>query len=777
MGKQALLKRQANIKKNNPLVQSSTPTGIGANTMASSNTQGAKNTSTASPVGASQNVASKVDRMDVDQKSVYDTFSDKEKEAYKKRISGMKDDEVDTYNVMNLTDFDLMLGTVIDGSRQSAKSMAKTNTKLKALEEFGYYGGVLMRYKSERSGYKMREVIKNYARAWAKDEVDKEFDKRKSALGQGSSNKLKVEELEMRRLYLNAYLYKAIKLDLLQKLDDEAETVTADTMSVFGGLLDDCVRQVAIDDFKFNFKDMLEKNKALSPEEKLNVSKIEAMKKTFESKVPIANMAYQIMRDDILKYTSIKSMMREDKINHDLTHVMDKGKEKHKGVTKESAVDYLYGDESEQVSGEKKIEDQRRLISEKMSNNEITTPDLNKGLKYYAMFAMNNVPKDGDTASAATVIKVPVSAGVALKFKVGGENEREGEYVSSKANVGVAVSGDIGISSLSGEIGGFIQAKAKTPENMAMLISYVMYRKARESKVVPHQLTDAVWGMGNITGQSKYNEAESFGAAAEKQLFGANADDENKAVHGEYAKFSAELGLLDGDLGVEASIKASAARTYSKSSFEKGHAGENRLGRVEDYKRFGQDTKGDLGEAIVFEGGISGLNLKGSFGAEMKLAGKTLKEFTLSGSAQYMVHSDYDGGEAVTGVMTAIGDILSNLKKIKTTTDKVLHKKNVQTKGNYDNDFQKKIEMAQVGSEKIAQHVMIGVQRQTDGGIASQSGFKISFAYTKNIGGEGEVTISLDNVQTLGVDLKVIKTEIEKTHRIVKWSSNDGIKM
>lgn len=779
MGKEGQLTRKPKLKKSSPLTKVSSPTSAGQQST-SQPAASQKNTSQAtSTVASSAGKAKKdvTDRMDDDQKAMFENLTDESQDAYRRRTSRMNDEDVDKYNLIYLTDYDLMLGSVMDGGRRTAKDLAKGISKEASLRIFGYYGGTIMHHKSGSLGYKMRESIKNYARSWAQEQVDDEFDKKVADIGNVPDRQLKIEELEMRKLYLKAHLYKSIKEDLVKKLESEADSISDGAVEEHGSKIDTYVRRVAIFHFKSNLRTMLKKNKKMSHAEKLKTSKLEALMETFKSKDDIGSTACDVAENYIMEYTKSKSFDRQEKIIQEMTYVMDQGKSTYKGVTNESAVNYLYGDESEEKEGEKKLDDKRRMISQKMSNNEIMAPDLNRGLKYFSMFAMNNVPKNGDTATASTSIKVPVSPGVSLKFKVGGESEREGQYVTSKVNVGIGASGDVGIANLSGEIGGFIQAKAKTPENMATLISYVMYRKARESKVMPHKLTDTIWGMGNRTGEGKYKEAETFGAMAEKRLFGQGADEENKVVRGEYAKLAAELGDMDEGLGGELSLKGSLGRAYSKSSFEQGHSGENRLGRVGDYKRFGQKTKGDLTEAIVFEAAIGGLNMKGTATAELKLQGKNFKEFTISGSGQYLAHGGFDGEEAVTSAVTAIGDILANLKKIKGVTDKVIRKKNVKSVGNYDNDFQKNIEKAQVGSEKIAQHIVTGVQGQTAGVLSAQSGFKITFSYTKSKGEAGEFSIALDNVQSVGVSAGVFKAEVEKTHRIVKWSSKDGVLM
>jgi len=714
-------------------------------------------------------------RMSEDQKSVFENYSDEEKQSYREKTSRMSDEDVDKFNILNLTNFDTLLGSVMTGGKEHAKKQAEAQANEVSLKLFGYYGGTFMRLKSSSVGYELRVLIKNKAREWAREQVDEEYNKRVAALPDTEDKAIKTEELDMRKMYLKAHLYSEIKENLMAKIETEAKNLSTDTRNAFASQLEQGVKAESVDKFKVFFNARMKSNKKLPSDEKIETSRREAIEDTFKSKEAIGDTAFSGIKSEVMAYTNTKGHERLADVITTMGGTMDGKKADLSNISGDSAVDYLYGGEAEDSNFASAMEEKRNSITEKMSNNEIVSPDLNKGLTKYSMFVMNTVPIDGDTAEASATIKIPVYEGVTLNFSVGGESEREKKYVSSKVNIGIGASGDVGIANLTGEIGGFIETKAATPENMGSLISYVMYRKARESSIMPTDLTNAIWGMGNKTGEGRFKEAETFGAMAEKRLFGAGADDENMAMHGGYGKLSAEIGDMDKGLGGEIEVEGSVGREYSKASFEEGHAGAGRLGCVGEYRRFGQKSKGDLMESVSFEAAIGGLGLKGTAGAELKFRGTSFEEFAISGSGEFMVPVDFTGGAAVGIISTAIGDVLSNFKKIKGASDRVLRNRNIPpSEANYDNDFQQNVEKAQVGTEKVAQYLVTGVQGFTGGVLGAQSGIRLTFEYSKSAGEAGDLSISLDNVQTLGLDLEVFEFEVEKTHRIAKWSTGEG---
>lgn len=746
-----------------------------------SETEGGQQTASQSPQTATDessdfDLVDITDGMSEDQEAVYETYNEDQQIDYRDKTSRMSDENIENYNALNLVNYDVLLSSVMSGGQRVARALSKDEANEVSLKLFGYYGGTFGRYKSSSLGYKLRDVIKEQARVWARKQVDEEFQEKAAEVSGAQDEAVKVEELEIRKRYLNAFLYQNIKDELEKKIKKEADDLAVATETHFGNDLDTAVKNKAVADYKSYFSARMKKNSKLSGQDKINTSRIETMEYIAKTKESIGSTVYNTHKSELRRYTTESGQQRRDAIIVAIGGTISSGKPDFSQMNTDGlkAAEYLYSDGTSSDEGVASIEEKRQEITAKMSNNEIVSPDISNGLTRYSMFIMNTVPADGDKADASATIKIPVYQGVSLNFSIGGENEREKQYVTSKVNIGIGASGDVGIANITGEIGGFIETKAKTPENMATLISYVMYRKARESSIFPTDLTNVIWGMGGRTGDSKFKEAETFGAMAEKRLFGEGSDEENSATHGGYGKLSVELGDMDKGLGGEIEVEGTAGREYSQESFKEGHSGAGRLGRVGAYQRFGQKSKGDRVETISIEGAIGGLGLKGTAGASVKFRGTTFEEFSISGSGSFMIPMDFTGGLAVGMLSQAIGDLLVNYTKIKKGTDRILASRNVDpTESNFDNDFQNNVEKAQAGSELALSYVALATTGLTDSFGASQ-GIQLSFDYTKSSGEPGEFSISLETLKSLGIDLEVFEMEINKTSRIAKWSTGSG---
>lgn len=713
--------------------------------------------------------------MTEEQKKVYEGYTPFEKEMYKAFTSMMNEESIYTYNVVHLTDYKSTLRPIIDGAQRFVRSALSSDVEDISSKVLGIHGGTLGRFKSSSLGYDIREVIKNQARIWANKQVDEQYKELSDSIKGQTDEEEKKQEFQRRVTFLKAHLYKDIKDDLLTKLIKESKGITDSVESDFATKIDKSILNESTQMFEAAFRARMSANSKKPIKDRTSLSRVEAIESIFKGREGIGKTVLAKYQEDIRKTVLTKSQSKREEIALAIGGKISDGKIDLTEVGKdhEKVVAYLYGDKSQESAELTELDDKKKSIKTSMQSNEIVAPDINKGLKIYSAWIMNTVPNEGDTVNASAKIKIPVFEGVKLTFKLAGENSREDNYVTSKVELGFGASGDIEIGKLSGELGGFIETKAKTPENMAMLISYAMYRNARESRIINRNLTNAIWGMGNRSGEGKYREAEAFGSTAETTLFGKNSDDENKITYGGYGKFAGELGDMDNALGGEFSLKGTVGKQYSKKAFEAGHSGHGRLGVMES-SLGRQLTKGDTVETIGLEAAAGGLGGKGQLGMKLKFQGTKFTEAEIEGAAQYKVPVGTAQEQVINMISEVVSDLVAKCRKSITSADKVIGKKTQGSNSStLSSDIAGKLASAQDKSEMIAKYAMVGTQGYSDS-FSMRSGYKIKLGYTYSAGGENEFSIALETLSTSKVEAGVFEGELEKSRRILKWSSQKG---
>lgn len=174
-------------------------------------------------------------------------------------------------------------------------------------------------------------------------------------------------------------------------------------------------------------------------------------------------------------------------------------------------------------------------------------------------------PNPGDTSELEVGVKVPVDpSGVGyIGFRFAASAARlKGRAMRVELEVAVTGGGQLpGGVDIGGELGMYLEAQGATPEKAMELVSYGMYRRVRESKVIPNEVANFIWG-GSATAVG-WNRAEKWAAGVEKENFkdkalnlgGAGDSDEEDA----YVETGALAGLqAQGGVGGVASLEGSA---------------------------------------------------------------------------------------------------------------------------------------------------------------------------------------------------------------------------
>ncbi|HNM78761.1 MAG TPA: hypothetical protein PKI89_10365 [Tepidiformaceae bacterium] len=130
-------------------------------------------------------------------------------------------------------------------------------------------------------------------------------------------------------------------------------------------------------------------------------------------------------------------------------------------------------------------------------------------------------PASGDTGEIEIAVKVPVdpSGTGYLGFRIKASVERlKKKAMKMRFELAVVGGAKIGnVAEIGGELGMYLEAQGGTPEQALELISYGVYRRFRESSVLPREMANFIWG-GSATAVG-WNRSEKWAAKVEKENF------------------------------------------------------------------------------------------------------------------------------------------------------------------------------------------------------------------------------------------------------------------
>src|SRR5690606_27927411 len=142
-----------------------------------------------------------------------------------------------------------------------------------------------------------------------------------------------------------------------------------------------------------------------------------------------------------------------------------------------------------------------------------------------AMLLDKAVSNAGDQASLEIEFEIPVDpSGVGF---IGGRLSIEAEkdddnMVKARTEMVITGGANIGVAKVKAELGGYIEAQAGSGADVMNLYSYGLYRRFRESKAIPREAANYMWG--GQTSAHGYQKAEAWSRALEQRLFGALPD-------------------------------------------------------------------------------------------------------------------------------------------------------------------------------------------------------------------------------------------------------------
>lgn len=224
-------------------------------------------------------------------------------------------------------------------------------------------------------------------------------------------------------------------------------------------------------------------------------------------------------------------------------------------------------------------------------------------------------PSAGDTAEVEVAIKIPVDpSGVGYlggRIKAAAERQKAG----FKVRFELAITGGAKVANLvdiGGELGAYIEAQGATPEKAMELVSYGMYRRLRESRVIPNEMANFIWG--GSTSAVGWKRAEKWAAKVEKENIKGGPDTGEGSVEtGGLVGAKAEGGV-GGVAKLGGSAQYSSGKKYTKESIEKRKAAG--LGKESKlpWRRGMVEVIGESTHQLAFQFSASGGPFSGGLG-------------------------------------------------------------------------------------------------------------------------------------------------------------------
>gem|GEM_PF-2969816 len=250
------------------------------------------------------------------------------------------------------------------------------------------------------------------------------------------------------------------------------------------------------------------------------------------------------------------------------------------------------------------------------------------------------VPNPGDKSKLDIEVKIPVDPQAVgfLGVHLVCQAERK-KTTELNARMEMTVIGGAKIANileLKGELGGYFEAQAANSDQVMKIISYALYRRFVESKFLPAEIANYMWG--GSTSVKGYAKAERWAANVEKEVF-----DKNSGAYvetGAIAAGSAGVDASAGGVGLKgkAALKGTMGTRYTAESIKKVKA----LGTTHTYKGRG-DTQAKAGKSIYviepsLEFAVGMFKVSGkaklTFGDHATKGRPTLTEWALEAAAQ-----------------------------------------------------------------------------------------------------------------------------------------------
>lgn len=423
-------------------------------------------------------------------------------------------------------------------------------------------------------------------------------------------------------------------------------------------------------------------------------------------------------------------------------------------------------------------------------------------------------PDTGDKTEFDTLLRFPVQPGVfvGVRTSIGIERKEDNELkVNFEGNVqaGATVHG---IAAIGGEFGVWCECIAKDSKSAGKLLDYGLYRRFRESNLVPRQVTNKLWG--GKTDIEGYKKSEEKAAQIEKDIFGEEKDENN--FTDEAKKSQVEWGTNGGLIsdfkihGIGAG-KASAqiieAQRYSQYTIDQTKGTEEN-GSIEQGSGVGktdfsklhtlgpQKTKGQGSHRVVLSNSGSFGGVIGKYGIDLKLdlCSKTGSKFKENHINKWEI--ELDGGANIPAAAFANKPLLA-LAPISISILEALRSMGAQAEKKYKTKSQKagaflgntKDLAAQLTTAFAGPHTANKVPEllgKNTSKIEGLVGLNVNFKLAREAKPDEQIKDGKANLDPLKAELAIQKTgstavkfldneiRLETAKRIMQWKWQHG---
>ncbi|PZO37071.1 MAG: hypothetical protein DCF19_19795 [Pseudanabaena frigida] len=230
--------------------------------------------------------------------------------------------------------------------------------------------------------------------------------------------------------------------------------------------------------------------------------------------------------------------------------------------------------------------------------------NMKSSLEKFGHLIDASVPNLADKSKLEIELKIPCdpSGTGFVGFHLVCQNERKkAKQLNTRCELTVTGGAKFaGLAELKAEIGGYFESEGEDSKMVMRMISYAIYRRFVESKVLPVEMSNYMWG--GTTTSVGYKRAERWASKVEKDSFGL--DDKGQAK-----KNFVETGLVGGGtasggikdvggvgLSGKVGIKGSYGTRYDNKSITESRKGK--IGDIHDYTGRG-DAQKKIGRTVV----------------------------------------------------------------------------------------------------------------------------------------------------------------------------------
>lgn len=204
----------------------------------------------------------------------------------------------------------------------------------------------------------------------------------------------------------------------------------------------------------------------------------------------------------------------------------------------------------------------------------VTLPSLGPFMAVLGSVIDRRVPYNGDEVTLDHSVRIPVSHGAFVGLRAVGKAWRDHDTTRAGLTFSFTGGWDAAIARAMAGLGGYLALASSRGGHGAMeMASYTLYRRFRESRVIPADLTSTLWGLGGITkgadedhSAAKYREAESWASGIEQSM--TEADSAESGLH---AEASGRLGHAS-VAQVEGGVAVNTGTRYTKQTLERSGA-------------------------------------------------------------------------------------------------------------------------------------------------------------------------------------------------------------